>query len=62
MIEIQNVDAVQVLTLSSGSVNAQDVELLYVAGGALANSRVWPEWSSGSEFGPIRAQSIAERR
>ena len=28
MIEIQNVDAVQVLTLSSGRVNAQDVELL----------------------------------
>jgi Zn-dependent M28 family amino/carboxypeptidase len=41
---------------------AQDVELLYVAGGALANSRVWPEWSGNSEFGPIRAQSIAERR
>ncbi len=41
---------------------AQDVELLYVAGGALANSRVWPDWNSGSEFAGVRAQSSGERR
>jgi Zn-dependent M28 family amino/carboxypeptidase len=41
---------------------AQDVELLYVAGGALANSRVWPEWHTGSEFAGVRAQSSGERR
>ena len=40
---------------------AQDVDLLYLAGGAEANSGAWPAWNAGSEFKPIRDASSAAR-
>ncbi|MBD3834780.1 MAG: M28 family peptidase [Brevundimonas sp.] len=40
----------------------QDLEVVYVAGQSLANSRDWPQWKTGSEFGPARAVSNAQRR
>ncbi|MGQ3039825.1 MAG: M28 family metallopeptidase [Brevundimonas sp.] len=40
----------------------EDLQVLYEAGSALANSRDWPQWKSGSEFGPARAASAAQRR
>jgi len=40
----------------------EDLEVLYQAGRALANSRDWPAWKPGSEFGPARAPSASQRR
>jgi Zn-dependent M28 family amino/carboxypeptidase len=40
---------------------AQDVELLYRAGGEVANSKQWPAWNEGSEFKALREKSAAER-
>ena len=40
----------------------QDLEVVYEAGQALANSRDWPEWKTGSEFGPARAVSADKRK
>ncbi len=40
----------------------QDLEVVYQAGQALANSRDWPEWKAGSEFGPARAVSAGQRK
>lgn len=40
----------------------QDLEVMFKVGQDLANSRDWPEWKSGSEFGPERAKSAAQRR
>lgn len=40
----------------------QDLEVIYKVGLDLANSRVWPEWKDGSEFGPARAVSADQRR
>jgi len=41
---------------------AQDVALVYEAGKAIANSRVWPDWNAGSEFKPVRAASAVARK
>ncbi len=41
---------------------AEDLEVVYAVGMALANSRDWPEWKPGSEFGPVREESAAARR
>ena len=41
---------------------AADVDLLLFAGGALMNSRLWPDWNDGSEFKAVRAKTAAERR
>ena len=41
---------------------AQDVDLLYLAGGVVANSASWPTWNAGSEFGPTRDKSSAARK
>ena len=40
----------------------QDLEVVFAAGQSLANSRDWPAWKSGSEFGPARAVSDARRK
>ncbi len=40
----------------------QDLEVIYKVGLDLANSRIWPEWKDGSEFGPARAASADQRR
>ncbi|WP_292033496.1 MULTISPECIES: M28 family metallopeptidase [unclassified Brevundimonas] len=40
----------------------QDLEVVFAAGQALANSRDWPEWKTGSEFGPARAVSAEQRK
>jgi Zn-dependent M28 family amino/carboxypeptidase len=40
----------------------QDLAVVFDAGQALANSRDWPQWKPGSEFGPARAVSDAERK
>ena len=40
---------------------AQEAELFYAIGSRLANSRVWPQWSSSSEFAKVRAASTAAR-
>ena len=40
----------------------EDLELIFTIGQDLANSRVWPEWMPGSEFGPARATSAGQRR
>jgi len=40
----------------------QDLSVVYDAGQALANSRDWPEWKTGSEFGPARAVSADQRK
>ena len=40
---------------------AQDVDLLYSVGRRLADSRIWPEWSAGSEFKALRDASAAAR-
>ena len=40
----------------------QDLEVVYEAGQALANSRDWPQWKPGSEFGPARTVSDAQRK
>ncbi|WP_309629650.1 M28 family peptidase [Brevundimonas sp.] len=39
----------------------QDLRVYWSLGHALANSRDWPQWKEGSEFGPARAVSAAER-
>ena len=40
----------------------EDLQLIFNIGRDLANSRDWPEWMPGSEFGPARAPSAAQRR
>ncbi|WP_313104564.1 M28 family metallopeptidase [Brevundimonas sp.] len=40
----------------------QDLSVVYDAGQALANSRDWPQWKAGSEFGPARAVSADQRK
>ena len=40
---------------------ARDVELYYRVGKELANSREWPRWKAGTEFGAVRASSDAAR-
>jgi Zn-dependent M28 family amino/carboxypeptidase len=44
----------------SGAV--QEAELFYAIGARLANSRQWPGWKPGSEFGKVRQDSAARRR
>ncbi|MES2833795.1 MAG: M28 family metallopeptidase [Pseudomonadota bacterium] len=44
----------------SGAV--EDLEVVYAVGMDLANSRDWPGWKEGSEFGPVRERSAAQRR
>lgn len=39
----------------------QDLEVYWGLGNALVNSRDWPAWKDGSEFGPARAATAAER-
>jgi len=39
----------------------QDLEVYWALANALANSRDWPAWKAGSEFGPARAASAGER-
>jgi Zn-dependent M28 family amino/carboxypeptidase len=39
-----------------------DVELVYAIGERLANSRLWPNWKTGSEFKALRDKSDAERK
>ncbi len=39
----------------------QDLQVYWSLGNSLANSRDWPTWKEGSEFGPARAASAAER-
>ncbi|MFC5345514.1 M28 family metallopeptidase [Brevundimonas staleyi] len=40
----------------------QDLQVYYGVGAGLVNSRDWPEWKDGSEFGPARAATAGERR
>ncbi|HZV83573.1 MAG TPA: M28 family metallopeptidase [Brevundimonas sp.] len=40
----------------------EDLEMILAIGRDLANSRDWPQWMPGSEFGPARASSAARRR
>ena len=40
----------------------QDLQVYWSLGQALANSRDWPQWKPGSEFGPARAATADERR
>ena len=40
---------------------AQDVQLLYGVGRALAEGRDWPKWTAGNEFEAIRESSAAQR-
>ncbi|HVL41939.1 MAG TPA: M28 family metallopeptidase [Brevundimonas sp.] len=40
----------------------EDLELIFNIGRDLANSRDWPEWMPGSEFGPAREPSKNQRR
>jgi hypothetical protein len=40
---------------------ATDVDLLYLVGRDLADSRAWPAWNAGAEFEAAR-QASAERR
>ena len=41
---------------------AQDVTLVYAIARELANSKLWPQWNTGSEFKAIRDTSAAMRR
>ena len=41
---------------------ARDIELYYLVGLRLANSREWPVWKPGTEFAAERAKSDSERR
>jgi Zn-dependent M28 family amino/carboxypeptidase len=41
---------------------AQDVDLLYDVGRALADDDAWPKWNDGSEFALVRDRSAAARR
>lgn len=40
----------------------EDLEVYLTVGRALANSRAWPAWKPGSEFGPARAASETARQ
>ncbi|MBN8529611.1 MAG: M28 family peptidase [Caulobacterales bacterium] len=40
----------------------EDLTVVYAVGLDLANSRDWPAWKPGSEFGPMRERSAASRR
>ena len=40
----------------------EDLEMIFNIGQDLANSRDWPAWMPGSEFGPARAPSASQRR
>lgn len=40
----------------------EDLQLIFNIGRDLANSRDWPEWMPGSEFGPARAPTASQRR
>ncbi|WP_292052104.1 MULTISPECIES: M28 family metallopeptidase [unclassified Brevundimonas] len=40
----------------------QDMDVVYEAGKALANSTEWPQWKPTSEFAAVRASSEAQRR
>ncbi|MFN4297042.1 MAG: M28 family metallopeptidase [Brevundimonas sp.] len=40
----------------------EDMEIWYAVGARLANSRDWPAWNAGSEFGPVRAESASARQ
>ena len=40
----------------------EDLQVLYTVGSALANSREWPQWKEGSEFGPARVATADQRR
>jgi Zn-dependent M28 family amino/carboxypeptidase len=40
----------------------QDLQVYWSLGNSLSNSRDWPQWKEGSEFGPARAASTAERQ
>ena len=40
----------------------EDLEVVFNVGRDLANSRDWPAWKPGSEFGPMRERSDASRR
>ena len=40
----------------------EDLTVYYNVGRALADSRDWPQWKEGAEFGPARAASAAERQ
>jgi Zn-dependent M28 family amino/carboxypeptidase len=40
---------------------AQDVSLIYEMARDLANSRQWPTWNPGSEFGAVRDKTNAQR-
>ena len=39
----------------------QDLQVYWSLGQGLANSRDWPQWKEGSEFGPARAATAGER-
>ncbi|WP_426041384.1 M28 family metallopeptidase [Brevundimonas sp. TWP2-3-4b1] len=39
----------------------QDLQVYWSLGQGLANSRDWPQWKEGSEFGPARAATVGER-
>ena len=41
---------------------AQDIDLFYEVGKALANSREWPTWNADSEFKAERAKTAAQRK
>jgi Zn-dependent M28 family amino/carboxypeptidase len=41
---------------------AQDVDAIYEAGRAVANSKAWPAWNAGSEFRGVRERSAGRRR
>ncbi|HEY3949536.1 M28 family metallopeptidase [Phenylobacterium sp.] len=41
---------------------AQDIDLFYEVGKALANSREWPTWNAGSEFKAVREKTAALRK
>ncbi|CAN5202222.1 M28 family metallopeptidase [soil metagenome] len=40
----------------------EDLEVYYSVGRALADSRDWPQWKPGSEFGPARAATADQRQ
>lgn len=40
----------------------EDLQVFYDVGRALADSRDWPQWKTGSEFGLVRATTQSERR
>jgi len=41
---------------------AMDLGLVYEIGHDLANSRVWPQWQTGSEFKALRDKTAAQRK